>query len=248
MIVCIFHLCYKWKTNIRVPPMIDYKITKANYLVEASYMLSLQSQKLVLACLAKVDSRSDIPKNMDLTALEFSQIMGIDISNAHRELYKAIDHLYDQTITVKDPDKTEEFRWIQRKAKYHKGEGRITFVWSDDVLKYIGQLKNRFTSYKLRYIAGLKSPYSVRLYELLMQFNATKDRVIYLVDFRSMFKLQNKYMQFRDLNKFVIKPSVNELNQRSDLVITYETIKQGRKVVALSFGFKCKDSNNLSLQ
>ncbi|WP_259522134.1 replication initiation protein [Shewanella baltica] len=37
---------------------------------------------------------------------------------------------------------------------------------------------------------------------------------------------------------FVTKPSVLELNQRSDLVISYETIKKGRNVAALAFTFK----------
>ena len=36
----------------------------------------------------------------------------------------------------------------------------------------------------------------------------------------------------------VIAPSVKELNQRSDLIIKFETIKKGRSVAALSFEFK----------
>ncbi|MFB2687735.1 hypothetical protein ACE02B_21245 [Shewanella mangrovisoli] len=34
------------------------------------------------------------------------------------------------------------------------------------------------------------------------------------------------------------KFSLDELNQRSDLTINYETIKKGRTVAALSFEFK----------
>ncbi|MCA2492787.1 replication initiation protein, partial [Vibrio alginolyticus] len=34
------------------------------------------------------------------------------------------------------------------------------------------------------------------------------------------------------------KPSVEELNQRSDLIIKYETIKKGRSVTGLAFSFK----------
>jgi plasmid replication initiation protein len=50
--------------------------------------------------------------------------------------------------------------------------------------------------------------------------------------------LEDKYPQFKELNKFVIKQAVEELNQRSDLVISFETIKKGRSVAALAFTFK----------
>lgn len=71
-----------------------------------------------------------------------------------------------------------------------------------------------------------------------MRFNATGERVIYLEDFKSALGISDKYPQYKDLAKRVIKPSVAELNQRSDLVIKFETIKKGRSVAALSFEFK----------
>lgn len=214
------------------------KIAKSNYLVEASYSLTLQEQRLILACLSRIDSRGAAPKEVSISASDYADMMQIDIKNAHRELYKAADKLYERSIIVSDPEKTEEFRWVQKKAIYHKGEGRVTFTWSDDVLVYISQLKRRFTTYRLRDVAGFSSPYAIRLYELLMQFNATKDRIINLDDFRSLFNLEDKYPLFRDLNKRVIKPAVKEINASSNLVVYYSTMKKGRNVIALQFDFQ----------
>ncbi len=215
-------------------------VTKSNLLIDASYRLNVQAQKLVLACLSKIDSRPDSEpkKEIKLTAIEFSELMGIDIKNAHRELYKAADALFKSSILLRDEHEETELYWIQKKVKKLRGEGAVTLVWSDEVLRYICQLKSRFTSYKLRNIASLQSGHSIRLYELLMRFNATNSRVIALDDFRSALGLEGKYPQFKELNKFVIKLAVEELNQRSDLVITYETLKKGRTVTALAFTFK----------
>jgi len=214
------------------------KVSKSNYLIEASYNLTLQEQRLILACLSKIDSRNEASKNVSISALDYSEMMQIDIKNAHRELYKSAEKLYDRSIIVSDPDKTEEFRWIQKKAFYHKGEGRVTFTWSDDVLIYISQLKRRFTTYRLSDVARINSSYGIRLYELLMQFNATKDRRINLIDFKSLFNLEKKYPLFRDLNKWVIKPAVKEINKSSNLVVYYSTIKKGKNVIALHFDFQ----------
>ncbi|WP_345860765.1 replication initiation protein [Shewanella algae] len=215
-------------------------VYKAHDLIDASYRLNVQSQKLVLACLGKIDSRPETQpqKEVKLTATEFSELMGIDIKNAHRELYKAADSLFKSSIILHEGDEEIELYWIQEKAKKLKGEGAVTIIWSDRILRYICQLKGRFTKFKLRNIASLQSGHSIRLYELLMRFNSTGIRNIALLDFRSALGLDDKYTEFKILNRDVIKPAVNELNQRSDLIISYETLKSGRSVVGLSFSFK----------
>lgn len=225
--------------------MNNLSVTKSNTLIDASYQLNVQAQKLVLACLGKVDSRSEIPKEMTLTAVEFADLMGIP--NARRDLYKAADSLFDAVIILKDENEEVKLRWIQKGVKKLKGEGAIVITWTDEVLKYISCLQSRFTTYKLRHIAELQSSHSIRLYELLMRFNRTGERVIYIDDFKSALGLTGKYNQFKELNKFVIKPSITELNQRSDITISYETIKKGRAVAALAFTFKKNNQMNLPL-
>jgi plasmid replication initiation protein len=216
--------------------MNNLSVTKSNSLIDASYKLNVQAQKLVLACLGRVDPRGVIPKEITITAVEFSKLMGIP--NAHRELYLAADALFASVIKIREGNDDIEVYWIQKKSKKIKGAGSVTITWSDDVLKYISSLQSRFTSYKLRHIAELQSSHSIRMYELLMKFNSTGERIIYLNDFKSALGLSDKYPLFKDLNKWVIKPSIKELNQRSDLTIKYETIKKGRSVGALSFEFK----------
>lgn len=220
--------------------MNNLSVAKSNNLIDASYKLNVQAQKLVLACLGKIDSRPDATpqKEVTLTASEFSELMGIDIKNAHRELYKAADALFKSSIILHEGDDEIELYWIQEKAKKLKGEGAIRIVWSYRILRYICQLKSRFTTYKLRNIASLQSGHSIRMYELLMKFNSTGERVIYLDDFKSALGIANKYPEFKVLNRDVIKPAIEELNQRSDLIITFDTIKKGRNVAALVFNFK----------
>jgi plasmid replication initiation protein len=105
-------------------------------------------------------------------------------------------------------------------------------------MPYLTQLKGQFTRVVIKNVSSLSSTYSIRIYELLQQFRSTGDRTIALDDFRSMLNLDDKYQQFKDLNKLLLKPAIAELNEKSDLAVTFETIKQGRKVIALRFRFK----------
>lgn len=216
--------------------MNNLTVTKSIYLIDASYKLPLQAQKLVLACIAKVDSRHAIPKEITITAVEYGELM--QIPNPRRDLYSAADALFKSSILIKDEKEETELYWIQKKVKKHKGEGAVTLTWSDDVVKYISQLQSRFTSYKLQNIATLQSTHSIRLYELLVKFADTGLRAISLDDFKAALGISDKYAQYKILNRDVIKPAVEELNQRSDLIISYDVVKKGRSVTALMFHFR----------
>ena len=113
--------------------MYDLSVTKANTLIDASYKLNVQAQKLVLACLGKVDSRPDsiIAKEVTITAKEYGAIMGV--AHPRRDLYKAADALFRSSVFLKENGEHIEIRWIQKKATKIRGEGAITIVWSDDI-------------------------------------------------------------------------------------------------------------------
>lgn len=105
-------------------------------------------------------------------------------------------------------------------------------------MPYLRQLKGQFTRVVVKNVSSLSSTYSIRIYELLQQFRSTGDRTIALDDFRSMLDLDDKYKTFKSLNQLLLKPAIAELNGKSDLAVTVETVKQGRKVTALRFRFK----------
>lgn len=221
--------------------MSDLIAYKSNALVEASYKLTLQEQRFLLLCISRLKSGADaeLQKTMTITAAEyFDSFPDMGRKNAEVQLQEAIDRLWDRSIILKNDEKREEFRWIQYRAQYAKGEAKARITFSDAVMPYLTQLKGQFTRVVIKNISGLSSSYSIRIYEFLQQFRSTGERIIALNDFRSMLGIENKCKQFRDLNKILIKPCVEELNKKSDLAVTVETIKKGRTVVALHFRFK----------
>ena len=212
---------------------------KSNALVEASYKLTLQEQRLLLMCIGRLNPRADVlEKNFQITARDFYQAFpDIGLNNAERRLQEAIDRLGERWILINWKNKKEEIRWIQRKARYFEGEGKIEITFSDSIMPYLTQLQEQFTQITIKNISALKRTYSIRIYELLMQFKSIGDRIIDINDFRSMLGLDDKYSDFKILNRSVIKPAIKELNEKSDLAVTVDTVKQGRKVVALHFRF-----------
>ena len=78
--------------------MRELNVVKSNHLIEASYKLSLNAQKLILTCLAKIDSRTVIDSSITITSHEFSDLAGINQLSARRDLYRAVDDLFSSSI------------------------------------------------------------------------------------------------------------------------------------------------------
>lgn len=221
--------------------MKDLTVAKSNFLTEASYRITLQEQRLIISCLNIIDGRSDVPKNVTISASQYADNFGLTMKNAHRDLYNAAEKLYDRSIVVKDPEQTTEFRWVQKKIVRNQGVGHVTITFSDEILKYISQLKGHFTSYKIHCVSNLKSVYSMRLYELLIQFKTTGVRAIGVDQFKNLLGLEGMYSQFKFLKRDVINPAIKELNAKSNLEIELKTLTKGRKVASLIFNFTLCD-------
>ena len=216
--------------------MSQLVVYKSNWLVEAAYKTTLNEQRLILAMIAKVDPRKDLPKTFMLTVEEFLTCFpSIGEKNAARELKKAAENLWDRTIAIKDPKRNRWFRWIQERAEYK--DGTVEMMFSNQIVPYLTNLRENFTRYQLSRISHLKSNYSIRLFELLRQFEFKNERIISLEELKIILQIEEKYKDFRDFNKWVLKPAINELNQKTHYAITIQFLKTLRRVTNIQFYF-----------
>lgn len=228
---------------------MNLTVTKSNFLVEASYRLTLEEQRLLLTCIAQIKTNEDIPNELTITVSEYANIFGIQSTHAYEQVKNAAHHLYERDMKLFDPSQKTNgrLRWVY-KIKYHDGQAKVTLGFSPDIKPYLAQLKGQFTSYKLCIVANLKSIYSIRLYELLMQFKATKERMLTIEKFRGLLEIkENQYPRFADIRRWVLQPAVNELNIKTNLIIEWKALKQGRKINSLLFKFKENGQMKLEL-
>lgn len=77
-----------------------------------------------------------------------------------------------------------------------------------------------------------ESKYGHSLYENSTRFlNLKKTKIVQLDTFRKMLGVaENKYLSMRELNRNVIKPALEEVNDRSGFVVNLKNINAGRKV------------------
>lgn len=223
-------------------------VTKANALIEASYNLTLNEQRIILACAAKLDGRKPMPRDavFVLSVEEFIGLFGSDPRNAYAEMEEAATKLYERDIRRIEGSSRKRLRWVYM-AEYKKGEGKVRLGFSPEIAPYLTMLHKRFTSYKLEEVASLRSIYAIRLFEMLVQFSETGLFVISVADFKLRLGLDEKYDRFSNLKARVIDPAVKDLVTKTSLDIVWQGIKKGKAVDRLEFRFSEKQQLALAL-
>lgn len=216
-------------------------VTKGNEMIQASYSLSVSETRVILLCLSKIDSRKPLTLDYEFTITvdDFHDELGVDRATAYRDLRAAVDRLYERSILIDASDQGSMIRWLCKKA-YFRLKGEVNIAFSPQLLPYISELKNRFTSYKLKDVAKFKSSYSVRIYELLMQFKDGYQRKFAVNELREILDLGSKYAKIIDLKKYVLIPALKDINEHSNLVVALSQEKRGKEITKLIFKYSIR--------
>jgi plasmid replication initiation protein len=223
-------------------------VTQSNRLVEASYRLSLTEQQLVL--FAVVQGREEdklLPKNETITidAKAFAAKFAISDKHVYEMLKEASDRLFDRWIRIDDIHpktglpRVVKTRWVSDIA-YVDGAGLVEFTFAKKVVPYISRLEKEYTSYRLEKIGRMNSPHAVRLYELLVQYLAAGQRTLGIDEVKTSLGIPGEYKAIKDFKKYVIDPSVKQINEHSDIKVKYEQKRTGRFISHLIFTIKTK--------
>ncbi len=221
------------------------RVNMDNALTRSAQSLTLAEKRLVMLAVSKLDAeKPPTPENMGVkvTAEEFARAFDVSMNTAYDELQSAGKQLFHRYIAFYgDVGKTllTQMHWVGE-VEYHKNEGWIELHFWHKLAPYLFKLKEKgnFTSYRLSRASALRSLYSWRLFDLLMQFRNTGELWIKIDEFCHALEVPDLYRKDSgQLRRAVIEPAVKEIREKDGLDLTWEAIKAGRKVVMLEFKF-----------
>ncbi len=231
-------------------------------LTRAGQGLSLAEKRLVMACVSKLDSRKAISSEgrayVRLHAKEYADAFGLDSSTAYVALRESTEHLFERRITFFAPVKRRQgkgleetivkMRWIDY-CQYAKSEGWVMLRFVPELLPAITGLKQYFTTYQLQQASALRSVYSWRLLELLMQYKKTGWAEFDVADFAaSMDAPAAQRRNFAFIRRRIIEPAVKELKAKDGWDIEWKAVNAGRRVRAVRFSFSRNPQERLPLE
>ena len=142
------------------------------------------------------------------------------------------------SITLEQPDLFETWHIsLCSFSKYNHKEGSLTVKFTEEIMPYLAQAKQKFVLYNLKEIANFGSLYTTRLYELIQEFKDTGYLVKSIEQLKTIFVVGSQYSKYNDFKRKTFGHAVNEINSQFDMMLSFEEIKDGRKVVAIKFDF-----------
>ena len=224
-------------------------MAKSNLVVKTHHLNTvLQNLKLAeirIVQLAVVDARetgkgltAETPLRID--ALRYAEVFDTTRQNGYLMMKEAEDTLFNRRFSyIDDEGKLVKSRWLSQ-VRYLDDEGAIEVVFTPAVVQGITRIDGAeefFTKYLLEQTATMTSNYSVRLYELLVQWKQAKKTPMFeLQEFRGQLGVEgDEYKAMSNFKIRVLDLAVDEINEKSDLNINYTQKKKGRKIIGFAF-------------
>ena len=220
-------------------------VAKSNDLIVASYELTRNEQRLLLACISQINSQpnaSEITMQDEfVVTTEQMKELYKDSSkdNVYRDLNFVANNLFEREVKIALPDNEILRTRFVSSVLFQPEKSQITVTFAQKILPYLTQLKKNFTRYRLADTVELTSIYAIRLYEMVVCWQGQNrwSETVDLGEFRYMMGCVGKYKQFGQLRQSVIEKAVEQINENTayNVSVKYRKIKHTYKSVTFSF-------------
>ena len=224
-------------------------VVKDNALINASYNLDLVEQRLILLAIIEArETGKGINANdaLEVHASSYINHFNVEKHTAYTVLKNAADDLFERRFSyqfINGNGNTEHVksRWVSE-IRYVENEALIKLIFAPSVVPLITRLEQHFTSYELKQVSQLSSRYAVRLYELLIAWRSTGQTPIFeLSKFRNQLGISDdEYKRMELFKRRVLDVAVSQVNELTDITVSYDQHKKGRTITGFSFSFKQK--------
>jgi len=238
----------------------DEMLAQGNDLIRhVRFQLTALEQNIIYFCMSKVKPGDKDFMVISFTITEFCEVCGIKAGDSSGTSYSrvkaAIRSVADKSAWVEYNNGIERLtRWFDD-IRIQKDSGELSVVLSQTIKPYLIGLIARakaggegYTQASLLTYLALQSKYSKRLYEILKSFlyssgNTEKIYRTQILEFEldELKQLINAdYARYNDLKRFALEVAEREINNVTDIFMSFEPIKTGRKVSSVSFTFQHK--------
>jgi len=217
-------------------------VTQANGLVTARYTLPLAEQRLILTMIARIQPDDEDFKPYRISVGDLAEFIGVAKGSAYLECKKITENLLKRVLSIAEPDGLLQVNWVSS-AKYIDGTGMVNLSFDPLLKPYLLKLKGNFTSCKLEMLLSFKSQYTMRMYNVLKQYEwRKKEQEIELEPLREMLGLnKDQHTEYSNFKNNILKPVQKELAEKADLTFEFNEIKYGRRVGAINFRIFSKE-------
>ncbi len=226
---------------------------KESALITASYGLNVAESRLVLLAitLAKeyahtAQSHSLLGKSIEISVQRYVDMFDVPKSSAYRLLQDTCRSLFKRQFSYTEAAESKDLwhrtsHWVIDIAYMNETE-TVALRLSPAIIESIDELEEQLSSYDIRKVANLTNAHAIRLYELLNTLHhKSKTPRVSIEDLRNKLGiLEHEYERMFDFKRQVLDFSIKQINEHTDIEVSYEQHKTVRTISAFTFNIKLK--------
>lgn len=234
------------------------KVVEHNSLITSIAKMDKTPLKMFELAVSCIDTEKPLEDNtVYLSKRDLFAFFKVSDNDKHRRFKEAVEKMQKQAFfKIKEKkDKGFEFENIVPipYVKWTDYNDEVLIRFSPEIIPYLVNLKKNFTQHALSDLAELNSKYSIILYRWLSmnynqyehysfkggrreeQVDSYRNPTISIKELRTMTDTVKLYKEFRDLDKRVLKESLEEINTHTSFNVNYEKVKKGRSIDSIVF-------------
>lgn len=225
-------------------------IRKANTLVEGKYHFSIWETRVFTKMLTLISKDDADFKEYRIFLKDVVQDFELKDKNAYAWIKRGAEGLAKKEIRVirQTPEGEKEFMThiAIGVESFTKNGNYVDISFHPRMKPFLLQLQSQFLMYDVENITKLQSFYSIRIYELLKQYERIGKRSISVQELKAMLAIENKYTHYGHFKKRIIVQAQEDLEKSTDITFTFKEVKHGRQVVSLTFFIKKNEKKKSS--
>lgn len=208
--------------------MKNRNIVKQDYqLVNAKYKLSTAEIRFVMVALTQLENDDTEFTEYEIKVSELEEKLQAEQNETR--LKQFAKKLLSKPLEVPTEDGFIIANWFAD-IEYIKGQAKFKVSFSKKLKPYLLELKKRYVSYNLKNILPLTSSYSVRIYQMLKEYEKLKIRYIKVDELMDILQVPNSYKLYSKFKQGILQVAEREICEHTDICFTFEEEKEGRKV------------------
>jgi len=218
-------------------------IVKSNTLVEARYRLTIWESRIFAKMVTMINKDDTEFSTYEIGIRDLMNFFETTSNNDFERIKNVPEMLLKRIIKIPIIDEGKNTflltgiisSAIIPRGNEFKSDSVIKLSVDPRLKPYLLELKKKFIKYDIKNVLRISSPHSVRVYELLKQFESTGWRQIGIKEFKAILGIEDKYKRHNHLKERVLAQAQKDLGTYTDICFTFEEIKKGKRVIALKF-------------
>ena len=222
-------------------------IRQDNSITNARYDFTACQLDILFCTMGQINDDDESNKVYVIYAREIEALTGRQWQYA--QFKEATESMGSRMFEIQLKDRYRQF-WLFQRVDYITGQGCIQIKFTEDAIVLLKQLKNNFTTYELQSALSMSSKYAKRIYQMCSQWkDIGETKKFDIKDFKANLGLidnkgNEQFQQISHLKEKVLDIAVKQINEHSDLQISYQMEGEfGRKKPLKTITFYIKKKN-----